>query len=117
MEFDTQNFNDVLVAKGIKGDREPTSADFLAFIDFLLSLKFDDLMGVVLDISAFELMSSSGVGRVLLLVRNLDQKGRQVSIVNMNEGIKNIFELAQVESFFKFFDTVDEAVNFHASGS
>jgi len=65
---------------------------------------------VVLDLSGLDWIDSSGVGLLVTLYKQTKAKGGNVVVACLQRQPQEIFRLLRLESAFKVYDTVDDAV-------
>lgn len=71
---------------------------------------------MVLDLAGLEWIDSSGVGLLVTLFKQIKAKGGSVVVACLQRQPKEIFRLLRLESAFRVFDSVDEAVAALAGG-
>jgi len=65
---------------------------------------------VVLDASSVEFFDSAGMGSLLSLQKNIDQRGGQFVLAGMNRSVFEVFKMVGFDAIFKTFPDVDQAV-------
>ncbi|MFN3307123.1 MAG: STAS domain-containing protein [Candidatus Kapaibacteriota bacterium] len=70
-----------------------------------------DLRALIIDVSNVETIDSSGFGAFLLANRQLREHAIPTIIVGVNEKIKYLFEILNLNNVFDFYQNVDEALN------
>jgi len=75
--------------------------------------KLEELMGqgtfsVVIDFSATDFISSSGIGVFLGTVANLREKGGDLVLMNVPKLIEDIFEVLNLSTYFRVIANLDE---------
>lgn len=66
---------------------------------------------LIMDFSGVTFMDSSGIGAVIGRYKRVSAKGGKVSISNVNEPIKRVFELSGLFKIINLYDSVEEAIN------
>lgn len=61
-----------------------------------------DMKDVILDCSEFDYISSSGLRQFLVLQKSAKAKGGNLTILNMKEDIKKVFDVTGFTQLFKF---------------
>ncbi len=107
----TIEHNDNIVIFTIKNDtlNSRISAEFKAE---LLIVCQPSIEALILDMSTVETIDSSGLGGILLAYRQLHEHEIPVILVGVQEMVRTIMNISQINSQFIFCDTVEEAVNF-----
>jgi len=80
--------------------------------DFSKAIKKSGLVKIVLDLSKFEYLNSSGLGRMVALHSSFDLKGGGIKIANASDKIKRLFRITHLDEIIEFYDSVDAAVRF-----
>lgn len=65
----------------------------------------------VVDMSAVDLIDSSGIGALLSLVSKIRDFGGDVKIAALQTGPKRVFEIIRAHRHFEIFEQLDAAVN------
>ena len=65
---------------------------------------------LVVDFARVEFMTSSMLGKLLQLRNKLAEKGGKVGLVGLSAPIRSVFDTTQLESYFHFYGTAEEAV-------
>jgi anti-sigma B factor antagonist len=64
---------------------------------------------LILDLSGVPYIDSAGIGALVGAYVSHQKEGRALALVGVNDRIHNALKVTQVESFFRFFDSVDAA--------
>jgi anti-sigma B factor antagonist len=65
---------------------------------------------LVVDLAEVKYMDSSGVGTLVELKRLIERRGGQVVLAALQPRVRSVFEIAQLDRFFRIAGSVDEAV-------
>ncbi len=65
----------------------------------------------VLDFSSTEYIDSSGLGVLVSVSKKIREAGGELRLAGLNEDLRMLFELTELDTLFKICDTTDEAVN------
>lgn len=66
---------------------------------------------VVVDLSGVSYMDSSGVGTMVEVKRLIERDGGQIVLSGLQPRVRSVFEITQLDKFFRIVDSVDEACN------
>lgn len=101
--------DDKIVIFRVKNDalNSKISAKFKAE---LLILCQPDIDGMIINLTPVSNMDSSGLGGLLLAHRQLKEHHIPIALVGVNDFIKSIMEISQIDSFFELYDTEEEAL-------
>jgi anti-sigma B factor antagonist len=112
MEFKVERIGDVTV---IQICTESLRADNVQ--DF--KSKISDLVKpdakIVLDLITLKFVDSSGIGALLSCFKDLNSSNGSLSLCNVTEPVRNLFELVRVHRFLRVFDSCNEAVRAFSS--
>jgi anti-sigma B factor antagonist len=64
---------------------------------------------LIVDLSQVGHMDSSGVGTLVYLKRELERAGGKIVLAGLQERVRSVLEITQLERFFTIAATVDEA--------
>ncbi len=78
-------------------------AEFLIFCQ-------PDLDAFIIDLSEVESIDSTGFGAFLLAYRQLKDSGTPVVLCNVNEYIKTLMSMTQIDELFDFYDNLQDAL-------
>lgn len=78
-------------------------AEFLIFCQ-------PDLEAFVVDLTNVDFIDSAGLGSLLLAYRQLKDNNTPVVLVGINEYIKSMMSISQIDGLFDFFDTMENAL-------
>ena len=84
------------------------SAKFKA--EFLIFCQ-PELDAFIIDLSDVESIDSAGFGAFLLAYRQLKEHGIPVVMVNVDEYVKSLMEMTQIDQLFEFTESLDTAMN------
>jgi anti-sigma B factor antagonist len=75
----------------------------------LLNLLKSPPRRLIVDLTGVDYMDSSGVGTVVELKRLLERKGGKLVLCGLQERVRGVFEITQLDKFFTIFATCAEA--------
>lgn len=70
----------------------------------------DNIKKLILNFSGVTFMDSSGIGVVVGRFKKISSLGGNLSITNISNNVKKVFELSGLFKIIKNYDTVDEAL-------
>ena len=73
------------------------------------SLRAKDAPVLIIDFTGVPYMDSAGIGALVGAYVTHNRDGRSLSLVGMNERVRNALIVTRVEQFFRFFATLEEA--------
>jgi anti-anti-sigma factor len=78
----------------------------------LLQSRFDDVLeggvrDVVIDFRDVPFIDSSGVGEILRLYKLVRERSGEVTLINPNQKLRNLFAMYRFEKFMKIRDSVE----------
>jgi len=88
-------------------------------IDLLHSLRFQSELSdivhsaerkIIVILSAVPYMDSSGIASLVKLLSECRESKIELALVDMNEKVRGMFEIMRLDSMFKLFKSVDEAM-------
>ena len=77
--------------------------------DFQSTVRADSSRALILDFAAVPLIDSAGIGALVGAYVNRQKGGRSLSLVGINQRIRQALQVTRVETLFHFFNTVAEA--------
>jgi len=106
MEFSPQMHQDVLVIS-LKGRLDMSNSDTLkeGFSTWLQSAR-----KFVFDCSTLEFLDSTGLGVLLLCLKESMKKDGDIRLAEVNETVRMVLEITRADEIFQVFPTVEEAV-------
>ena len=107
MEIEEHNHGAVAVVKPI-GALTLSDADRLK--TQMLELRTKSLGRLVLDASSIPFMDSHGLEVLVEVAQELTQTGRVLKIANVNEVLREVFEITELTCLFEYFTDVNAAV-------
>ena len=78
------------------------------FKEVLTSLIDDGKRHIIIDFSEVAFIGSSGIGKLLLAYKRLDDMGGKIYILKLNKDIKDLFITFRLNEFFPIFDDLDK---------
>jgi anti-sigma B factor antagonist len=76
---------------------------------FQSKVRADSSRALILDFTDVPLADSAGIGAMVGAYVTRQKDGRSLGLVGVNQRIHHALEVTRVESFFRFYGTVDEA--------
>lgn len=64
---------------------------------------------LIIDLSGVTYMDSSGVGTIVEAKRRADKAASTLVLTGLQPRVRSVFEITQLDKFFKITDSVDEA--------
>ena len=78
-------------------------------IDFILDSK--SVKNIVFDFKNIRFMDSSGIGVIIGRYKKISSEGGKVSVVNVNDRVKKIFNLSGMNKIINIYDTYEEVAS------
>jgi stage II sporulation protein AA (anti-sigma F factor antagonist) len=66
---------------------------------------------MIFDFSQLTFMDSSGIGVIMGRFKNVQNLNGKVSLVNINDQIKRIFDMSGLHKIIPVYDSIDTAIN------
>lgn len=63
---------------------------------------------IIIDFGEVAFIGSSGIGKLLLAYKRLDDLGGKIYIIGLNKDIKELFITFRLNEFFPIYDTIDD---------
>jgi len=106
MEFSQQTDNGILII-GLKGRLDIDSSGMLkeAFADWSKSTR-----KFVFDCSALEFLDSTGLGILLMCLKQAMKEDGDIRLACPNETVRMVLEITRADDIFQIFPTVEQAV-------
>jgi len=99
MSFQTDYFNPIGILDGTK------SEEFQATISQIIE---KGAQGILIDLKEVTFMDSSGLGCLVLCLKNARSAGVTLYLCSLNEQIKMLFELTSMDNAFEIFSDRQE---------
>ena len=64
---------------------------------------------LLLDLTGVPYMDSSGVGTMVFVKREVERGGGRMVLIGLQPRVRSVFEITNLEKFFKIVQSVDEA--------
>ena len=64
-----------------------------------------------LDFTNLDYIDSTGLGELIAILKDLKEDGREVYLIGVNERIRKLFKITQLEEMFKFIGAEDVREN------
>ncbi|OHD54823.1 MAG: hypothetical protein A2Y33_01690 [Spirochaetes bacterium GWF1_51_8] len=77
------------------------------FKEVLTNLIDEGKKEIIIDFSEVAFIGSSGIGKLLLAYKRLDDLGGKIFIVSLNKDIKELFITFRLNEFFPIYDSLD----------
>lgn len=77
--------------------------------DLQARVRSNTLPGLILDLGQVPYIDSAGIGALVGAHVNHQKDGRSLALVGVTERVRNALQITRVESFFRFFDSLDAA--------
>lgn len=108
MNITTDKKNDVTICH-VDGEINITTSPQLrkTFDEFI----HNNTAKIIVDFSSVSYIDSSGLATFIELFQRLKKNGGKFRIYNMNQKVRNIFEVTKLHKIFEIFDTLDAATN------
>ncbi len=87
-----------------------TDPDAREFKEALTSLIDDGKRQIIIDFSDMVFIGSSGIGKLLLAYKRLDDLGGKLYITGLNKDIKDLFITFRLNEFFNIVDNLEAIV-------
>lgn len=75
-----------------------------------LALCLPEIKTVIIDLSEVQYCDSSGLSSLLFCERRVRENGGKVFLVGVVDKVLNLMRIARIDSLFKFFNSVEEAI-------
>lgn len=76
----------------------------------LLIICQPDIEALIMDLSAVEMIESSGLGALLLAKRQLSEHEIPIALIGVKGMLQSLLQISQIDNLFMKFENVDEAV-------
>jgi len=77
--------------------------------DFQAKIRANSSPALILDFTNVPLIDSAGVGALVGGYVSREKSGRTLALAGVNQRIKNVLDVTRVLSFFRMFNTVEDA--------
>jgi anti-sigma B factor antagonist len=77
--------------------------------DFQAKVRTNDAPRLIIDFTKVPYMDSAGIGALVGAYVTHQKDGRTLSLVGVNDRVRTALQVTHVETFFKFYNTVDAA--------
>jgi len=105
----TERVKDGVIILAIIGRILPSEGD-----DFLKRMKRsiaeNSLLKLVLDLTEFEHLDSTGLGKIMYIFNYLRERGGDLKLANPPERVRTVFKIAKLDEIIKIYSTVNRAV-------
>ena len=85
------------------------AADLKSKID--IEIQAAQKRNLIIDLSKVSLMDSSGIGVIIGRYKKISSEGGKVSVVNVNDRVKKIFNLSGMNKIINIYDTYEEVAS------
>ncbi len=79
--------------------------------EFQSSVRAEDARPTVVDLSAVPYVDSAGIGSLIGAQVSHQRSGRSLALVGVNERIRNVLKITQVENVFSIYGTLEEVIS------
>lgn len=69
-----------------------------------------DIEGLIIDLTAVEMMDSSGLGALLLANRQLKEYGIPLALVGVQEMVLSLMKISQIDGMYDFYDSIEDVM-------
>ena len=76
-----------------------------------MKLDSKSIKNIVFDFKNIRFMDSSGIGVIIGRYKKISSEGGKVSVVNVNDKIKKIFNLSGMNKIINIYDTYEEVAS------
>ena len=76
---------------------------------FQSTLRAKDAPALIIDFTGVPYIDSAGIGALVSAYVTHNKSGRSLALVGVNERVRNALIVTRVESFFRFFPSLEEA--------
>lgn len=76
---------------------------------FQSTLRAKDAPALLIDFTGVPYIDSAGIGALVSAYVTHNKDGRSLALVGVNDRVRNALIVTRVESFFRFFPTLEEA--------
>jgi anti-sigma B factor antagonist len=76
---------------------------------FQSTLRAKDAPALIIDFTGVPYIDSAGIGALVSAYVTHNKDGRSLALVGVNDRVRNALIVTRVESFFRFFPTLEEA--------
>ncbi|WP_024620850.1 anti-sigma F factor antagonist [Metaclostridioides mangenotii] len=74
-------------------------------------LNANQVRNIVFDFEKINFMDSSGIGVIIGRYKKISNEGGKVSVININDRVKKIFDLSGLNKIISIYETYEEAVS------
>ncbi|MDR0880049.1 MAG: anti-sigma F factor antagonist [Clostridioides sp.] len=74
-------------------------------------LNSNQVKNIIFDFRSINFMDSSGIGVIIGRYKKISGEGGKVSIINVNDRVRKIFELSGMNKIINIYETYEEAVS------
>ncbi len=75
-----------------------------------LALCSPEIKTIIVDLSDVQYCDSSGLSSLLFCERRVRENNGEVFLVGVTDKVLNLMKIARIDSLFKFFNSVEEAI-------
>jgi anti-sigma B factor antagonist len=77
--------------------------------EFQSKIRSSSARRLIIDMAGVPYVDSAGIGALVGAYVNHQKDGRSLALVGVTDRVRSALQVTQVESFFRFFDTVPQA--------
>lgn len=85
-------------------------SDALSFTSLLNEISSTTVKNVILDLSAVEMMNSSGLGMLVSGLSTLKKYDIGLSLTSLPKKVENLLKMTHLDTIFKIYPSLDEAL-------
>jgi anti-sigma B factor antagonist len=107
----SKGMKDDIAVLGLSGSLLGGPGTAEKFQDEIVKLINDDVKKVVIDLDQVSRMNSTGLGILIRSYMSLKNAGGELKLVSMNESLKGIMIMTQLNKVFDTYMTLEDAIN------
>lgn len=109
MQFRKEQKGDITTI-GISG-KIIGAPDVASINNIFAELVQDNQINVVIDLSALEMINSSGLGSLIANMTSLKKKGGNLKFSNVSDNVLHVLKITRLDTVFDIYNSLDEALN------
>ncbi|MCF7918737.1 MAG: STAS domain-containing protein [Candidatus Cloacimonetes bacterium] len=63
----------------------------------------------ILDMQYVSFIDSAGIGALISVFRSINSRGKFLCLINLQNNLRKVFQISEIESLFPIFDSITEA--------
>ncbi len=108
MNIKSQEINNFLVIELDNARIEATNSNIIK--ESINEIKLLEDKNVILNLNNIEFMDSSGIAVVISLYKKLVSNSKELRICNLNDFLKELFDITKLNQIMKIYDSLDDAL-------